>query len=128
MQGVGLLMKLLFYSAQNQGVGKNLARQVRVEFPEIQVDQVDSIQGISEKVCRPLNGIRVIMVSVTNREELIRLQCLHHLMDNIRLILILPRDAQNVEKLALMLQPSFICFADTRFNDIKLVLAKLQRI
>ncbi len=121
-------MKLLIYSAQNQGIGKNLANRVHHEFPQILIDEVNSIKRLSDKLCRPLHGITVIIVNICDQKEIIILQNLKPLLENIRLILVLPSRAKNMMKLGLELYPSFTCYSDSDFNDIKLVLEKLQRI
>ena len=121
-------MKLLIYSTQNQGVGKILASRVHDQFPQFQIDEANSLKGLSDIICRPLHGFKVIIVSICERRELIKLLSFKHLLEDIRVILILPGYAKNMMALGLKLQPSFTCFSDSGFDDIWLVLDKLQRI
>lgn len=120
-------MKLLIFAHQLPGVEQKLTQHVRQHFPRLQVKKVKSMQRLSEKICRPLHGVKIIIVAIHDREELTELLCLKHLMDDIRLLIMLPQDAQDLMALALTLQPSFICFADSDIKGIKLVLDKLQR-
>lgn len=127
-RGIDVKMKLLIYSTQNQGVENILARSVHEEFPQIQIDEANSLQRLSEIICRPLHGIAVIIVNICERRELIELLSYKHLLEDIRVILILPRNTKNMMTLGLKLQPSFTCYSDSGFDDIMLVLDKIQRI
>ena len=120
-------MKLLIYSAQNQGVGKNIVSIVHDEFPQIQIDEANSIKRLSDKLCQPLHGIAVIIVNICDQKELIILHSLKPLLENIRLILVLPGRAKNMMTMGLKLHPSFTCYSDSNFNDIKLVLEKITK-
>jgi hypothetical protein len=118
-------MKIILYADDKEEMGKNFGKLIQNQFPDIQLDTLNSVSRLSEKLCRPLNRISVIIIFVTCERDIDRLLTLKPLFDNIRLILVLPDRTTGMMAHGLQLNPCFISYFDSDFSDITSVLKKL---
>ena len=118
-------MKIILYADDKEARGKIFRKLIQNQFPDIQMDILGSVRGLSEKLCRPLNRISVIVIFVICEKDIDRLLTLKPLFDNIRLILVLPDRTTGVMAHGLQLNPCFISYLDSDFLDIASVLKKL---
>lgn len=118
-------MKIILYADDKEAMGKNFGKLIQNQFPDIQMDILGSVRCLSEKLCRPLNRISVIVIFVTCERDIDGLLTLKPLFDNIRLILVLPDRTRGMMAHGLQLNPCFISYLDSDFSDIISVLKKL---
>jgi hypothetical protein len=83
-------MKIILYADDKEAMGKNFGKLIQTQFPNIQMDTLGSVRRLSEKLCRPLNRISVIVIFVVCEADIDQFLTLNPLFDNIRLILVLP--------------------------------------
>ena len=122
-------MKLILYTGPikelGKALGKNLGKLIQEQLPQIQIEAIDSAEGLSRLLCRPLNRISVIIIFVNCEEDLRGFLTLEPLFDNIRRILVLPERTTAMMAMGLQLNPSFISYWDSEFLDIISVLKKI---
>ncbi len=118
-------MKLILYTGERKALGQNLEKLIQEQLPQIQIEAIDSAQGLSRLLCRPLNRISVIIIFVNCEEDLRGFLTLEPLLDNIRRILVLPERTTAMMAMGLQLNPSFISYWDSEFLDIISVLEKI---
>jgi len=121
-------MKTVLYANNMTKMGKRLENKIQEELPGIQLDILNSIEFLSQKLCQPLNRISVIVGLISSSNELMSFIALRALLENIRLILVLPDRGEKMTALGIQLNPSFISYADNNLNDIIAVLKKIQKL
>lgn len=119
-------MNILIHSDQDCRIGKLIRRKVSDEFPQIQVFQAQSIRLLLEKLSRPLHEVRAVVLVAKDRSDLIELQESKSILEDIKLLLVLPETGHDMMELGLKLHPSYICYSNSDFNDISSVIEKLQ--
>lgn len=122
-------MKLILYTGPikelGKALGKNLGKLIQEQLPQIQIEAIDSAERLSRVLCRPLNMISVIIIIVNCEEDFRGIFSLEPLLDNIRLILVLPERTTAMMAMGLQLNPSFISYWDSEFLDIISVLERI---
>jgi len=121
------MIKILLYNNTLENIGERIRFLVRNRFPQLDIVVLDSMQQISSLLCRPLHRISVIILPIAAIQELDTFQKLHPMLDQIRVILILPdRDTKTLAR-AVQVKSSFITYIDSDINDIAAVLEKLAQ-
>lgn len=120
-------MNIILYAEPAEKAREKLEKLIRAELPGLQVDRVDSIQSLSQKLCRPLNRISVIVIFLVSESGIAPLLTLKPLFDHIRLILVLPDKTKRLTALGLQLGPCFISYWDNSLEDITAVLKKIDQ-
>ncbi len=118
-------MKIILYTDDKEAMAKNFRKLIQNQLPDIQMDTLNSVSRLSEKLCRPLNRISVIVIFVMCERDIDRLLALKPLFDNIRLILVLPDRTTDLMAHGLQLNPCFISYLDSDFSDVTSVLQKI---
>jgi hypothetical protein len=98
------------------------------ELSDIKFETLNSIKSFSQKLCQPLHGISVIVIIISSRDELRDFMALLSVLENIRVILILPDRGGETIALGLKLNPSFISYVDNDLMNIIDVLKKIQAV
>ena len=118
-------MKLLFYTTEKNGFGKDLDRTIGEIVPKENVEAYHSFANLSKRLHQPRNGLTIAVLSVAHRAELLDLLSLDDLLSNYHIILILPENGQDMALKAHRLRPRFLTFADRNLGEIKAVLNKM---
>jgi hypothetical protein len=121
------MMKILLYNNTLENIGERIRFLVRNRFPQLDIVVLDSVQQISRLLSRPLHSISVFILPIASIQELDAFQKMHPMLDQIRVILILPdRDTKTLAR-AVQVKSSFITYIDNDINDIAAVLEKLAQ-
>ncbi|MCP4118100.1 MAG: hypothetical protein GY737_22400 [Desulfobacteraceae bacterium] len=83
---------------------------------------MDSLMGT---LCRPSHGISIAILIAGTLGELKELISMEDLLENIRVILVLPDRTPATLCLGVGLKTSFLTFSDSDFTDVSSVLAKI---
>lgn len=120
-------MKILFYSIGRNNSTKNLEKDLLGCMPDISTGTVNSLKELSKNLCQPLNNIKVIVAAPGGHGELNGLIQMIPLLDNVKVILILPDRNQQTISLGTRLNASFLTYIDNDAKDIIAVLQKIQK-
>lgn len=115
------------YGDKMKTPGIHLQRIIQTQAPDISLETIDSITGLSQRLCQPAHKISVTILIVESEEELIGLGSLATLFDDIRVILILWDRQKTLLTWANNLRPSYISYVDSDLNDVILVLKQIQK-
>lgn len=117
-------MKMLVYAA-DVTQGKRLLDAVQLFSDKSQLEYHTTLDSLQQRLRRNglVNVIALLMAS--SRRELQRVQRLSGLMADMKIILVLPDRSRETTSLGHALYPRFISYADSDFNDVRAVLAKL---
>ncbi len=113
---------ILFYAAQNNPS----AEKVEQQFAEYKTVRCSSFETMDRRLRRPRHGLEVVLVLAKDREEIYRLEEIHGLLRDLRLVLVLPdRDTDMVSR-AHKLSPRFIAYADQSLGHIGAVISRMM--
>ncbi len=116
---------ILFTNAQGGGVGRRLQKAVESVLSNQHMEVLRSIKELSKRLLRIPNEIAVAVLLADSKNQLSELLSLNNLLDDIRIILILPnRDRDTISKGHLLL-PRFLSYTDGDFADVGAVLKKM---
>ncbi len=118
-------MGVLFYGAHENGIGLKLyQRLVRAVSPEAIEGFID-LDAFSKRLCLAPTCMSIVVLLAATREDLVALQSIKHLLEDTRILLVLPdEDAQTV-RMAHELTPRFLTYLDGDFSDLSAVLRKM---
>lgn len=119
-------MKTIFYTDEKEYSEKLLGSEFLESIPDIEYEKISSLKRLSSILCKPLNEIAVIIAATSSVKELADLVEMKTLLDNIRVILILPDRSRHALILGSKLSPSFITYRENDAKDIISVLNKIK--
>ena len=121
-------MGLFFYATDIKGTGKPLWDLYQDLSSEYQREFFQSIDTFSQKLRQPQGYQSVAILLASTQEELTDILTIRNLLDNVRIILIVPdRDKETISK-GHILYPRFLTYVDSDFNWIAAVLKKYCQI
>ena len=121
-------MKTIFYSNGINEIKRKLDNSTYHQIQDINFEIIDSFESLTKQMCRPLNHVSVIVAWLKKKSELENLVALSPLLENTRMILVLPDREKQTMSLGVKLKPSFISYQDNNFEDIITVLKKIQTV
>lgn len=122
-------MKVLLYPGEDTGVEERLRHVVGgVTAAEAEIEICRDLPGLGRRVQLRKCDLSVVVLCATTAEEFGKVLTLRSVLQDLRLILILPdRESKTISQ-ALSLRPRFMSFTDTDFSDVRAVLAKMLKI
>lgn len=103
-------------------IGDRLEKLMKSTCSRMDMAVLASVEQLSVCLRRPLNRVSLIVLPAASVEDLDRFHELAPLLDNIRVILILPdRDHRTLDR-ASRLKPCYISYRDGNLTDISAVL------
>lgn len=121
----GQRMIVVFYDSVAGKAGKRLWSKIQRQCPECPVKKKISMASLSQAFCRPLHGISIAILVPGTILELKELIAMEDLLENIRVILVLPDRVPTTISLGLKLRTCFFTFSDSDFTDVISVLKKI---
>ncbi len=118
-------MGVLFYGADENGIRIKLYQQLaRVVGPGA-IEAFLDLDSFSRRLCFFPSCMSIVVLLAATREDLVALQSIKHLLEDTRILLVLPdADAQTV-RMAHELTPRFLTYRDGDFSDLSAVLRKM---
>lgn len=94
-------------------------------MPKREIEVFRTIKNLSQKLRQPKNDHDIAVLLANKKEDLQELVRIDHLLEDLRLILILAdREADTIAK-AHTLRPRFLTYVDSDFLDVAAVLSKM---
>lgn len=118
-------MIVVFSNSKVDGGGKRLWSKIQGRLPECPVKTCSGMDSLQKTLCRPSHGISIAILVAATLRELKDLISMGDLLENIRVILVLPDRAPTTLYLGFELKTSFLTFIDSDFNDVISVLNKI---
>jgi DNA-binding NarL/FixJ family response regulator len=118
---------MLFYAAEKNRAVENLEKVLAEQLPVQRVICCTTMEAFEKRLRRPHRDVGIVLISVCDAIEMVRLYQLRPILLDMRLLLILPtRDAATVAW-AHKLGPRFIAYADSSVKQIAAVLDKMLK-
>jgi hypothetical protein len=118
-------MSLLFYATDTKGTGKSLWNLYEELASEDQTKFFHTIDSLSQELRRSKWDLSIAVLLAGTQTELMEILSIRHLLDRIRIILILPDREKETISRGHKLYPRFLSYADGNFKDVAAVLAKM---
>ena len=121
-------MGLLFYATDIKGTGKPLWDLYRDLSPEYQREFFQTIDTLSQKLRQPQGYQSIAVLLASTQEELTDILTIRNLLDDVRIILIVPdRNKETISK-GHTLYPRFLTYVDSDFSWVAAVIKKYCQI
>ena len=119
-------MNVLFYLSESaKGAVRYLEKALKDPVPGGDLRICRRLEDLSQELKRPWGRHRMAVLVAATHQELETFLALQALLDDVRIILILPdRDRETVSK-GHKLYPRFLSYIDSDFNDVTAVLGKM---
>lgn len=112
---------ILYYAAENSRVVESL----KTLLSGLQVRQCRSLKELASCLRKPCHGLLIGLLVVSDIDEMLEIVGLHSLIRDLRLVLVLPGRDTKMVVMAHKLAPRFIAYADSGYEQISAVLAKM---
>jgi hypothetical protein len=122
-----MAMQLFYYSRGQDINNQRLETAVRKAIPLRLIEQFDNLNDFGDRLRRPVEPNSIAVLSVSNREELRRLQPLRGLLSEIFIVMVIPDRKKGTVELAHLLLPRFLSQKTDDFGDLGQVLEKICR-
>ena len=100
---------------------------VREIIPESQIELFSRLDDLGERLRLSVEPDSIAVLSVSDREELQRMQPLRGLLSEIYVVLVVPDRKKSTIELAHLLLPRFLSRKSDNFMDLRKVLDKMYR-
>ena len=121
-------MGLFFYATDIKGTGKPLWDLYQDLSSEYQKEFCQTIDTFSQKLRQPQGYQSIAVLLASTQEELADILTIRNLLDDVRIIIILPdRDKETISK-GYSLYPRFLTYVDSDFSWIAAVLKKYCQV
>lgn len=118
-------MNLVLYANSKNGAGERLQEVIELMAPQEQVETFITVDGLDRKLRQPVHGVGIAVLLATSKKELLELYSLKDLLNDVKIILILPDSESETTTLAHKLWPRFTSYLDSDFKDVGAVLRKM---
>jgi len=118
-------MSVLLYLPKKEKTEDELLRIIQEAIPDQVIEICSSIGGLSDKLHQPVPDVSVAVLYVKNRAELMEIIYFNDLLDELKVVLVLPDSDLDVLEKAYILCPRFIAVAENDFKHLGSVLKKM---
>jgi hypothetical protein len=118
-------MKIILHAGENDAHRNRLKAIIEASFPDSETILTDQGVQLSAVLGRPFHNVSVLIAFITDSDGVDLLSSLKSLFENIKLILILCGNVENIQNPLLLLEPLLTIYSEDDFQDI---ISVLQRI
>jgi len=126
-EGVYQHMTVLIYSTKTGDAEKRILSIIEPRFSETSSHFFRTISALQSALRRPREDMIIVILVATSTKELEDLLSIRDLLEDIRIILILPNSDQETITDGLKLRPRFLTSCDSDFSDVAAVLRRMLR-
>lgn len=121
-------MAVILYLPEHNGAGARLHRIVKEVLSERNIEWFGSLNEMSQRLHEPIPDVKIAILYLTNKQDLLRVCAMGDFLGDIRLILVLPDGNPETISKAHLLRPRFITYVDNSFDDLGLVLKQMYHL
>ena len=118
-------MKIFLYSELGDQSVNILEKLIKTHFPELEMVVYRTINDLSQSLRQPTEDLGILILHISNKEDLNNILSIRYLLQNIRIILLLPNKAPETLVLAHQLRPRFLTNINSDLAEITAVLKKM---
>jgi len=121
-------MALILYLSRGGKFEERLRKIVQETVPKEKVEVYRTLEGLSSRLHKSIFDIRAMVISVSNREELLGFLYLRDFLNDLRIVLILSEDDPETIAMAHALRPRFLAWRESNLSNIGLVLQRIVNL
>lgn len=118
-------MTLLIYSTKTDGAEERLLRIIELLLPEKELKFYRSIDDLSDVLRQPIFNPRIVILFASSRKELEHILSIRELLEDAKIILIVPDTDPATLARGHTLRPRFLSDCNSDFVDIAAVLSQM---
>ncbi|MBL7175664.1 MAG: hypothetical protein ISS66_07535 [Desulfobacteraceae bacterium] len=93
--------------------------------PDAKREIIETIEDLSRRLCRPVDRPTIAILAAENKEDLLNIISIRHLLSEIPIILILPDREESTTAMGYTLWPRFLTYVDSNSSELVAVLGKM---
>ena len=118
-------IKAIIFAGAKDALRERLHLVISMHLATYRIEVCPTVASLSQRLHGPLPDPVIIILLISHRDELGALLGLSDLLNDRRLILILPEDNLDDLTMAHALRPRFITYRDRDFLDVSVVLGRM---
>ncbi|MBW1741791.1 MAG: hypothetical protein JRJ42_11835 [Deltaproteobacteria bacterium] len=118
-------MNLLFYKPGTNEAGEQLQRVIEALVPRRKTEIYRTMESLSGRLRQSKYDLAIAVLLAASSEDLMELLSIRDLLDDVRIILVLPDRENDTIRKGHTLRPRFLTYADSNFVDVSAVLSKM---
>jgi hypothetical protein len=120
-------MKVLLYTTEKSKVGERLEKMIKASINGTDVQVHRSIEMLTHKLCEPMavSCEDIVVFLAASKKDLQDILSVRHLINDVRVIIILPDMEKATIAKGHLLRPRFLTFNDNNFEVVTAVLSKM---
>jgi len=118
-------MKIIVYAKEGNVKGEFLKELIDGIVPQANMEAYTTISDLSSRLHAPQLEFNIVVLIAADKEDLENILTIKPLLDNIRLILVLPDRQSETVRLGHSLHPRYLSFNDSPASDVVSVLTKM---
>jgi len=119
-------VNVLYYAGQTCGAGPRLQGVIEAVIPAERIERCRTIGELSGRLRRSVHNLAAAILLAGTAEEFADIVGLADLLNELRVILVLPGPDESFNAKALALFPSYVSHADLDFSEVAAVLGKIM--
>lgn len=119
-------MKILIYAELENSAGYTLKKMIWKRLPRIgEVCLVHTVLGLLREIRHPMCGYSIFIFFPENKEKLEAILDHRPILEDLKKILVLPEEQEELVALAMKLQPVFVSYMESDCHHVLTVLDKI---
>lgn len=118
-------MSVLLYIPTPGVAGENLQNEIGRLIPAKEIETCRTKEELSQRLCEPREDLVVGILLTTNKKEFLGILSLRELLQDFRIILLLPDREKDTIAKGYSLRPRFLGYADTDLMLAAAILGKM---
>jgi len=121
-------MSMILYLPQKEKTEDDLLRIIQSAIPDQVIEICSSIGGLSDRLRHTMLDVSVAVLYIATRAELMEIIYLGDLLDELKVVLVLPDSDPEILERAYILCPRFIAAAKSDFQHLAGVLKRMTTL
>jgi hypothetical protein len=118
-------MNILFYSSSKMEAGERLERVIKMMVSKVEIRTCRTIRNFEQRLRQPLSRSTIVVIFVSGTEDLLDVLSLKDLLEDRRIILVLPDSHHDTVAKGHILRPRFVCYHDSDLMEVAAVLTRM---
>ena len=118
-------MDIILYSIAEDEAGKKLQRSIEMLVRGENFEVFSTFNSLSLRLHQPLDGVRMVVLNASSKQDLIDIISLRDILWNIRVILVLPNRDATTTSMGHILRPRLISYTDSDSLEVVAVLSRM---
>ena len=116
---------MLLYVKGQDRAGKQLQEAVETVVPKDDMEICRTFDDLSGRLHQPRNGLEIAVLLAADSQDLSNLVSLQDVLEDFRIILIVPDSERDTISQAHTLRPRFLTYVKGNFEEVQMVLTKM---